>query len=107
AGVQGLTSLKLDLSIGEPPQGGGWFAIGPTGTILRTAQTRLRLEAKLLGGPVLLGAGVHLPLWLDMANAEAMVSEASCPSASAPRGSARIAVRPGILQLGVGNISDH
>src|SRR5690606_29292873 len=68
AGVPGLASLKLDLAIGEPPQGGGWFAIGPTGTIVRTAQTRLRMEAKLLGGPVLLGAGVTLPLWLDLAH---------------------------------------
>lgn len=107
ASVPGLTSLKLDLSIGEPPQGGGWFAIGPGGTVVRTAQTRLRLDAKLLSGPILLGAGVQLPLWLDMAHAEAKVSEASCPSAAAPRGSAKIAVRPGALQLAVGHMSDQ
>ena len=107
AGVPGLVSLKLDLSVGESPQGGGWFAIGPAGTILRTAQTRLRMEAKLLGGAVLLGAGVNLPLWLDLAHAEAQVVGATCPSASAPHGSASIAVRPGVLKLALGAISDH
>ncbi len=103
AGVPGLVSLGLDLSIGEPMQGSGWFAIGPAGSIVRTAQLRLRLRAQLLGGPVLLGAGVTLPIWLDMAHAEAKVVSATCPSPSAPHGSATIAVLPGLAELGVGD----
>ena len=106
AGVPGLVSLGLDLSIGEPMQGSGWFAIGPAGTIVRTAQLRLRLRAQLLGGPVLLGAGVVLPLWLDMAHAEARVVSATCPSPSAPYGSATVAVLPGVAELGVGDWTD-
>lgn len=106
AGVPGLVSLGLDLSIGEPPQGGGWFAVGPAGTVVRTAQLRLRLRAQLLGGPILLGAGVNLPLWLDLAHAEAQVVSASCPSPLAPHGSATIAVRPGAARLGLGVLSD-
>ena len=35
------------LAVGEPPQGGSWFAIGPDQTVARTAQVRLRLVAKL------------------------------------------------------------
>jgi uncharacterized membrane protein len=106
AGVPGLVSLALDLSIGEPPQGSGWFAIGPAGTIVRTAQVRLRLVAQLLGGPILLGAGVRLPLWLDLAPSEARVAAATCPSPSLPHGSASIAVRPGVVRLGLGELSD-
>lgn len=106
ANVPGLTKLGLDLAIGEPPQGGGWFAIGPAGTVLHTAQTRLRIRAELLGGAILLGAGVKLPLWLDLAHAEARVLSATCPSTSTPHGSATIAVRPGLAQLALGEMSD-
>jgi uncharacterized membrane protein len=106
AAVPGLVSLGLDLSIGEPPQGSGWFAIGPAGTIVRTAQLHLRLRARLLGGPILLGASVDLPLWLDMAHAEAQVVSATCPSPAAPHGSATIAVLPGVAELGVGDWTD-
>lgn len=104
ANVPGLARLDLSLGIGEPPQGGGWFAIGPKGTILRTAQTRLRLRAELLGGALL--GGVKLPFWLELAHAEAMVVAATCPSPATPRGTASIAVRPGALRLAVGEMSD-
>ncbi|MHA6299811.1 TadG family pilus assembly protein [Devosia sp. CAU 1758] len=106
AGVPGLLSLRLDLSVGEPPQGGGWFAIGPIDTVLHTAQIRLRLRAEMLGGPVLLGAAVKLPLWLDLAHAEARVIAATCPSPATPNGSASIAVRPGLARFALGELSD-
>ncbi|MBJ3785904.1 TadG family pilus assembly protein [Devosia sediminis] len=106
AGVPGLVSLGLDLAVGEPPQGAAWFAMGPVGTTVRTAQVRLRIKTQLLGGPVLLGAGVKLPLWLDLAASEAQVTAATCPTAAAPNGSATIAVRPGVARLGLGELSD-
>lgn len=106
ASVPGLVSLSVDLGVGEPAQGGRWFAIGGAGQELRTAQTRLRLRSRLLGGAILLGAGVHLPIWLDLAHAEARVAGATCPSQSLPNGSARIEVRPGVLRLVVGELSD-
>lgn len=107
AGVPGLVSLGLDLAIGEPPQGGGWFAVGPAGTVVRTAQVRLGLRAQLLGGPVLLGAGVNLPIWLDLAHSEARVASATCPSPQSPYGSARIDVVPGALELGLGVLNPN
>jgi uncharacterized membrane protein len=106
ASVPGLVGLKLDLAIGEPPQGGGWFAVGPLGTMVRTAQVRLRLTAQLLGGPLLLGATVKLPLWIDIAHSEARVISAACPSATAPHGRATIAVRPGVLHAAIGEMSN-
>lgn len=104
ANVPGLVKLDLSLGVGESVQGGGWFAIGPNGTVLRTAQLRLRLRAELLGGSLL--GSVKLPLWLDLAHSEATVVGATCPSPAAPRGQASIAVRPGALRLAVGEMSD-
>lgn len=105
ANVPGLVSLGLDAAIGEPPQG-GWFAYGRVGTTLRSAQLRLRIAAQLLSGPILLGAGIKLPLWLDLAPAQATLVSISCPSAAMPNGAATIAVRPGLLQLGLGTVPD-
>lgn len=107
ANVPGLLKLTVDLAIGEPAQGGGWFAIGPAGTVVRTAQLRLRIKAQLLGGATLQSAGVNLPVWLDVAHAEARVASAVCPSPSNPYGSATIHVRPGVLRLGVGELSNQ
>lgn len=103
AAIPGLVSLSLDLVIGEPAQDGGWFAIGGEGTVLRTAQLRLRFEAQVLGGPILLGANIRLPLWLDLAQAEAQVISAACPSPGSPHGSATIAARPGLARLAIGD----
>jgi len=105
AGVPGLAGLGLDLALGEPAQGSGWFAVGPEGTLVRTGQLRLRIVAQLLGGPVLLGAGVSLPLWLELAPSVARVESATCPSPENPRGTARLAVRPGIARLALGALA--
>lgn len=106
ASLPGLVKLELSLRVGEPPQGGGWAAIGPQGTVLRTAQLRLRLRVELLGDTILGSAGVKVPLWLDLAHSEAIVAAATCPTAAAPKGKASIAVRPGALRLALGEMSD-
>ncbi|MBN9332789.1 TadG family pilus assembly protein, partial [Devosia sp.] len=104
--IPGITSLSVDLSIGEPPKGGGWFSIGPVGTVIRTAQVRLRIDAQFLGGLVLQSAVIRLPIWLDLAHAEAQVTSATCPDKTNPNGKATIAVLPGALELAIGQVSN-
>ena len=102
AGVPDLTGIEASLAIGEPPQGGGWFAVGPAGSVVRTAQARLRLVATILGTGALAGAPIRLPLYLDLAHAEARVVSAACPGSDDPFGSAVIAARPGLVRLVLG-----
>jgi uncharacterized membrane protein len=104
--IPGITSLSVDLSIGEPPKGGGWFSIGPVGTVIRTAQVRLRIDAQFLGGLALQSAVIRLPIWLDLAHAEAQVTSATCPDKTNPNGKATIAVLPGALELAIGQVSN-
>lgn len=104
--LPGIAALSVDLSIGEPPQGGGWFALGPVDTVVRTAQVRLRIEAQFLGGLILQSALIRLPLWLDLAPAEARVAGATCPDRNSPNGTAEIAVLPGALELAVGQVTN-
>jgi uncharacterized membrane protein len=103
ADVPGLLGITATLVVGEPPQFAS-FALGPEGSTVRTAQVRLRLAASLLGTPLLLGAGVSVPVHVELAFAEASVAAASCPTPSAPHGTATIAARPGIARLSIGEI---
>lgn len=104
--LPGIAALSVELAIGEPPQGGAWFAVGPVDTVIRTAQVRLRVDAQFLGGLVLQGAVIRLPLWLDLAHAEARVAGASCPDRDHPNGTAEIAVLPGALELAIGQVTN-
>jgi uncharacterized membrane protein len=102
-GLPGLLDVSVDLAIGEPPQGTPWFAIGEPGTLVRTAQTRLRVSVSVGGSGFLLGTAVRLPLYLEIASAEARLKSISCPVAG-NGGSVEVDARPGVLGLWVGNI---
>jgi len=104
--LPGVASLTVELVVGEPAQGGGWFSVGRAGDVVRTTQVRLRVDAQVLGGLVLQSALVRLPLWLDLANAEAVITGATCPDKTNPNGTADIAVLPGPLTLAVGQVSN-
>lgn len=104
AGIPGLVGISASLAVGEPAQGGGWFAIGGVGTVVRTAQLRLRLVAEIQGSGALVGAPIRLPLYLELAHSEAVVGAATCPSTAAPSGTASILTRPGALRLMVGEV---
>lgn len=104
AGVPGLVGIDAALAVGEPPQGGSWYAIGPVGTVVRTAQLRLKLVATILGSGALVGVPIRLPLYLELAHSEAMATQATCPTSANPRGTAVIQVKPGLLRLRVGEV---
>ena len=106
ADVPGLAGLTMSLALGEPQQFASWFALGPSGTIARTAQVRLKFLATLAGGAGLAGGLVRLPLYLNVAYADAGVASAACPASGAPTGSAVIDARPGVAQLIVGDVAD-
>jgi len=108
AGVPGLVGIDVSLAVGEPPQGGSWYAVGPFGTVVRTAQVRARIVANLKLKVLLLPlVDVRVPLYLDVAHAEATVTSATCPTAGAPFGAATIAARPGVAQLILGEVSSQ
>jgi uncharacterized membrane protein len=106
ANVPGLSSLTLRVAVGEPQQFAAWFALGPSGTIARTAQIRLAFVATLAGGAGLGGGLVRLPLYLNVAYAEAGVQSAACPGPGEVTGSAVIDAQPGVAQLVVGDVAD-
>lgn len=104
ASVPGLLDTALDLAIGEPPQDSAWFAIGTGGEIVRTAQTRLRLVLQVGGPGGTLGASIRLPLYLDLAYAEARLAKVSCPTGRPESIEVAVDARPGIADLRIADI---
>jgi uncharacterized membrane protein len=106
AAIPGLASLTMTVAVGEPAQFASWFALGPSGSVARTAQIRVRFVVTLAGGTGLSNGVIRLPLFIDSAYAEAGVTAAACPALDAATGSATIGTQPGVVRVTVGDVSD-
>ncbi|MER9967810.1 pilus assembly protein TadG-related protein [Mesorhizobium sp. M0060] len=104
ATIPGLTSTTLSIAIGEPMQYSPWLAVGEKGTVVRTAQTRIKLVATVGIGSSNLGGGisllsVNLPLHVEVAYAEAKLTDISCPTGRPESLKVSIAAQPGVASL--------
>jgi uncharacterized membrane protein len=122
--VPGLINVSAKLAIGEPPQNSPFYAVGESGTTVRTAQTRLKVTVRVLGGtmsgqqeqllglltsllPVVLNiATVELPIYVELAHAEARLASVSCPTGRPDSLNVSIAARPGVASVYVGHVPD-
>lgn len=104
ATIPGLTSTTLAIAIGEPLQYSPWLAVGEKGTVVRTAQTRIKLVTTVGIGNSNLGGGisllsVNLPLHVEVAYAEAKLTDISCPTGRPDSIKVSIAAQPGVASL--------
>ncbi|KRB32074.1 MULTISPECIES: TadG family pilus assembly protein [Mesorhizobium] len=107
ATIPGLLSTKLNIAIGEPAQSSPWLAVDGIGTVVRTAQTRIKLTASVGVGTPGIGGGVNLvavnlPLNVEVAYAEAKLTDITCPTGPSSI-SVSIAAHPGVAQLNLAN----
>ncbi|KQV01128.1 hypothetical protein ASD12_00905 [Mesorhizobium sp. Root102] len=107
ATVPGLLSTALTIAIGEPAQSSPWLAVDGIGTVVRTAQTRIKLVATVGVGTPSLGGGisllaVNLPLNVEVAYAEAKLTDITCPTGPSSI-KVSIAAHPGIASLHLAN----
>lgn len=103
--IPGLLSLKLDLAIGEPMQHSGWVAVGQPGATVKTAQTRLRLIAEVGGTGLLAGIRVRLPIYIDIASAEARLKSLTCNLMQPGSEEAVIEARPAVVRAWIGDVA--
>lgn len=104
-GLPGIAGVSVQLVVGEPPQA-AWYTFGEAGSFVRTAQVRLKIDFSVLGSG---GAGIGLlsiglPVYAEVAFAEAHLASLTCPAGRPDLGQASLAVRPGVLRLAVGSI---
>lgn len=116
-GLPGIARVTAHLAVGEPPQA-AWYIYGPTGSIVRTAQVRLKFDIEiggefdggsggglgdLLGGVLgIVPLQIRLPVYAELAFAQAELAALDCPAGRPDLGTATLAVRPGVLRLAVG-----
>ncbi len=84
ASLPGIASTRMTIAIGDRPPQSPWVAITANGTpVIRTAQMRLYAETTLIGTalPGVSGlVSVKLPVFVELASAEARLSGVSCAS---------------------------
>ncbi|MBP1850972.1 pilus assembly protein TadG-related protein [Rhizobium halophytocola] len=102
ATLPGLSAARVTLAIGEPPQAVPPSAVGDVGTVVRTAQTRLAVEVTGDGVLALTGTKLAIPLYLELAHAEARLSAIDCYSGGTA--TVGIEVVPGIVELALGRV---
>jgi uncharacterized membrane protein len=103
--IPGLLSLTLDLAIGEAAQHSGWVATGQAGATVQTAQTRLRLIAQVGGTGLLAGVRVRLPLYIEIASAEARLADLTCGVGQGASREAIIDARPAVVRAWIGDVA--
>jgi uncharacterized membrane protein len=103
ATIPGLGGLTLSVAVGEPPVGSKALGIGRTGSIVRTAQTRIALTTSIDGITGLLGIRIKVPLYIEVANAEGRMSSITCPTGSTGA-TVNVEAVPGVLELSLGDV---
>jgi len=98
-GLPGIASASLSIAVGEQPVGSPWFAVGTEAVSVHTAQTRVLLDLALVGDSTF--SLVSLSLYVEAAAATATIQRISCSD-----GSVQVAVRPSVIDLWIGSVSD-
>lgn len=111
--IPGVLSITASAAVGQPPQSAPWFRIGQKGSVVRTAQTRLKLLIQVLPSSNQLSASVSLPpaavitlpVNVELAYAEATLTDISCPTGQPSSRVVSIAARPGIGDVKIAQTS--
>ncbi|GAB4516924.1 MAG: TadG family pilus assembly protein [Amphiplicatus sp.] len=102
ASAPGLARLEATLVLGEPLQHSPWLRIGVDEEVVSNVQVRLRLVATLLGEGALQSLSVRIPLYLELARAEARLADIRCRGTDPHAAEVDILARPGVLDLWLG-----
>lgn len=104
-GLPGIAATRIMVQIGERPAHSPWLAVNAARKItIRTAQTRIAIEATLVAPAPGIGA-VRIPLVTELAAAEASLAGVSCAQGRA-NASATLAVTPSVGSIAIADF-DH
>ncbi|MDE1158519.1 MAG: TadG family pilus assembly protein [Neorhizobium sp.] len=104
ATLPGLGGVKVTLAIGQPAVATPHLAVGSPGSVVRTAQTRLAVEVVVDGLQAVLGLKVRIPLYVEVAYAEARLANITC-STSSNTATVDIDAIPGVAEIAIGDVN--
>lgn len=102
AAAPSLASARITLSFGQPPQA-SWTSPQAPGVDVATRQGRLLLDA-VVAAPLGLGT-IDLPIYVDVASAQANLQTVSCPWSVPGQTSATLSVRTGVATVATSNVA--
>lgn len=105
--VPGLLNTTVDLKIGERPQMSPWLRLSGPNKIISTAQTRLKVSTEVPGLSLLAGTSVKLPLYVEVASADARLSDVSCPAGRVDQSTVNVDVQPAVGSVMIGEVSPN
>ncbi len=99
-----ILGATVRLAVAQPGAGSTYAAIGPLGTTLHTAETRVMLTLNLAGlGTV---TGLNLPLSMDVGPATASITAIGCSAGAPVDPAVTLGVTPGLVDGWIGTVSD-
>ncbi len=104
AGLPGIASAKVKLAIGEPPVETPSHRLGTPGAAVRTAQTRLAVEVNVDGLAALAGIRIRLPIYVELAYAEAKLADIRCYGGTPENASVTVDAVPGVAEIAIGDV---
>lgn len=94
----GLASATLEISAIEPPQQ-PYFAFGPAGTRVHTAQVRTKMTMQLIGQTV------QLPFYIELGSGDAAISRIDCGANPAVDAKVYVAAKSAVANVYLGSVS--
>ena len=104
ASLPGVAKVALTLAIGQPPVETPSIAVGYPGATVRTAQTRVSLNVDVTGLSSILGLKLHVPFYLEVANAEAQLTDIQCRGQDPANAIVKVAAVPGVAAIALGTV---
>jgi uncharacterized membrane protein len=104
-GLPGIAAVSVDLVMGERKQHSPWVSIVQQGASVSTSQTKLRVVAQVLGTGALKDVSIRLPIYLELAYADAQLTGVTCGTSEADR-SATVSVKPGVARAAIADVTN-
>lgn len=104
-GIPNLASIRIAATAIEPPVR-PYFAFGPEGTQVHSAQVRLKLELEVLNLVPQLGAGVRVPLYIEAASGDARIDAIECSGSPNTDTTVAVSANGGIANAYIGTVAD-
>ncbi len=102
-GVPGIAQTRLWMQIGERPAHSPWLSVGQAGqTVVRSAQVRMWIDITLANAPLSL-ATVRVPIYVELAEAEARLAAIGCRGSRA-NATAALDVTPSLGRTAIADL---
>ncbi|MEH3039845.1 MAG: pilus assembly protein TadG-related protein [Sphingomonas paucimobilis] len=102
-GIPGIGQTRVYLQIGERAASSRWLSVGEAGqTVVRSAQTRMWIDIALVNAPLNLGS-VRVPIYVELAEAEARLAQITCRGGPA-NATAALDVTPSVGRVAIADL---